>query len=171
MKSFLTFFVLVLMVTLARVSNAQELVRPPDAPTAINAIINTTDYVIPQSQVPPDEFNKAQFRNIEGVETSVINQSWEGIFNNSTYRPPDSHGAAGPSGIIATVNLRVAYYTKTGTQTWIDDMAGAGNFFPSAVSGLSDPRALYDHDIRKILCYCAGEQHNTSIPKFGCFKR
>ena len=157
MKSLFLFLLFLFLLSSISNTPGQEKVLRPDAPTAINAQYNESDYMIPSTQVSSDEFNGVKFRNIEGIEASFINQSWQGIIQDTTYRPPDTHGAAGPSGIIATVNLRIAYYTKAGVQNWIDDMAGAGDFFPSAVSGFSDPRALYDHMSRKILCHCAGK--------------
>lgn len=145
MKNLFLFLLFLFLVSSICTTHGQEKVLRPDAPTALNAKYDESDYITPESQTASDEFNGVKFRNIEGIEASFINQSWAGMFQTSSIRPPDSHGAAGPSGIIATVNLRAAYYTKAGVQSWIANMGGAGNFFPSAVTGLSDPRALYDH--------------------------
>ena len=60
-------------------------------------------------------------------------------------RPPDPHGAAGPKGIIATVNLRITYFAKSGAAIW--GPVNLGTFWSSVTNtgnGLSDPRAIYD---------------------------
>jgi len=63
-----------------------------------------------------------------------------------TLEPPDPHGAAGPGGIIQTVNLRIAYWSKSGAAIW--GPTALSSFWSSvgvvANNLLSDPRALYD---------------------------
>src|SRR5437588_5105579 len=39
----------------------------------------------------------------------AVSASWEGMSSDFQWEPPDPHGAAGPSGIIQTVNLRIKY--------------------------------------------------------------
>jgi hypothetical protein len=63
----------------------------------------------------------------------------------SSIRPPDPHGAAGPNGVLQTVNLRLTYWTKAGAVIWgptnlSSFWAGVGN----TGSGLSDPRVVFD---------------------------
>ncbi len=77
-------------------------------------------------------------------QSSVANQ-WEGMFQTSSIRPPDPHGAAGPNGIIQTVNLRIAYYTKAGSVIWGPvDLDTFWSSVGNTGSGNSDPRAVYD---------------------------
>lgn len=114
---FLFLLFLVFLISLSNTS-AQEKVLRPDAPTALNAQYDESDYIIPSTQVTSDEFSGVKFVNIEGTEASLINKSWAGMFQVASIRPPDPHGAAGPSGIIAVVNLRTAYYNKNGTLIW-----------------------------------------------------
>lgn len=161
MKNLFTLLTISLLLLISKSDFAQEVIRPPDAVTAINAPFSPYEFSLPQSNIPPDESVKIEFNNTEGVEASLINQSWAGMYQVGSIRPPDPHGAAGPSGIIQVVNLRIAYWTKTGTQTWIDDMGGAGNFFPSSTgSNLSDPRALYDHNSARF--YVMVQENSTT---------
>jgi len=77
---------------------------------------------------------------------TTVATSWAGIPTDFTLEPPDPSGAAGPNGILQTVNLRVAYSDKNGTDLWgpIDHAA----FFSSdGINGnnlLSDPHTLFD---------------------------
>jgi uncharacterized repeat protein (TIGR01451 family) len=74
---------------------------------------------------------------------TAISTSWEGLHSDFVFEPPDTHGAAGPNGIIAVVNLRIAYFDKSGNLLWVaplDGMfAGVGN---NAFT--FDPHATYD---------------------------
>src|SRR6267378_2562032 len=53
-----------------------------------------------------------------GHPLTLISASWEGIPTDFTLEPPDPSGAVGPNGVLATVNLRVAYYNKLGNAIW-----------------------------------------------------
>src|ERR1700730_9721638 len=73
-----------------------------------------------------------------------VGQSFEGL-RMAGFVPPDPHGAPGPNGVIAVANLRISYYSRTGTSVWgpvffSTFMSSAGN----TGLGLSDPRAIYD---------------------------
>lgn len=122
---------------LTALAQAQEIVRPPDPPHAVSleppAAASSASDGITSSPLSP---------------TATIVQSWEGMAQTGTIRPPDPHGAAGPNGIIATVNLRIAYYSKTGSLVWGPVSLSGGAGFWGGVgnlgSGNSDPRALYD---------------------------
>lgn len=78
---------------------------------------------------------------------------WEGLVKRGAgnyLNPPDPHGAPGPEGILATVNLEIAYFTKSGTQLWgpvnlQSFWSGVGN----TGAGLSDPKVLFDADSRR----------------------
>ena len=66
------------------------------------------------------------------------------MFQTGSLRPPDPHGAAGSNGIIATVNLRVAYFNKTGGLIW-GPVSFTTFFSPVGNTGANtDPRAIYD---------------------------
>lgn len=91
---------------------------------------------------------------VSAVGQGTIVQSWEGIrVPNGAVSwsvPPDPHGAPGPAGIIATVNLQISYYSKSGALIWGATnlsafWAGVGN----TGFGLSDPKAIFDHDSRR----------------------
>lgn len=80
---------------------------------------------------------------------SWVTARWPGL--NSTdaqgWRPPDPNGAAGPQGVIVTVNAYIAYHTKVYSSTYLwgptlltDFFAPAGN----AGSGNADPKVMFD---------------------------
>src|SRR5258706_6861768 len=69
---------------------------------------------------------------------SGIIASWPGMGQTGQIRPPDSHGSAGPSGIIQVVNVRIEYWSKTGTRIW--GPTSFNSFFPWAAGAFqSDP--------------------------------
>ena len=76
--------------------------------------------------------------------TPPASPSWEGVSSPGT-EPPDTHGAAGPQGILSVTNLRIAYYSKSGSLLWI---AHFSSFFSLGAVGelnfYTDPRAIYD---------------------------
>jgi hypothetical protein len=121
---------------------SQQIYRAPEPPHAVppGPPDTTTNAVYSAGPLSPISIS------------SSINSSWAGMFQTSTIRPPDPHGAAGPNGIIQTVNLRVAYWPKDGgggTPVWGPvSLTGSSGFFGS-VGNLStnlnsDPRCLYD---------------------------
>jgi uncharacterized repeat protein (TIGR01451 family) len=83
-----------------------------------------------------------------GGPDTVVSASWPGIPTDFTLEPPDPSGAAGPNGILAAVNLRVAYYDKTGRAIW--GPIGHDVFFASdGINGnnlLSDPHTVFDRN-------------------------
>src|SRR5947209_10120086 len=112
-------------------ANAQNLFRPPDPPFY-------TSTEPPQAILTFGNPDEAPF-------PATLGTQFEGMFQTSSIRPPDPHGFVGPSGIIQTVNLRIAYYTKAGALIWGPTAlstfwAGVGN----TGSGNSDPRVTYD---------------------------
>src|SRR5439155_3258238 len=86
-----------------------------------------------------------------GFGQTLLN-SWEGMRAPSPtdWVPPDPHGAPGPVGIIATVNLRISYFSKAGPPFW--GPAELSSFWSSVTNsgaGLSDPKVVFDHDSRR----------------------
>lgn len=89
---------------------------------------------------------------ITSVRGQSIVQSWEGIRGPSpgVGPPPDPHGAPGPEGVLATVNLRITYYTKTGSVIW--GPANLPTFFVGNTgtgNQNADPRVVFDHGSRR----------------------
>src|SRR5512135_2726027 len=79
-----------------------------------------------------------------------LGAQWEGLRAPTGSVPPDVHGAPGPAGVIATVNLRIAYFNKAGGTNWgpvelHDFWSSVGN----SGNGLSDPMAIFDPDTRR----------------------
>jgi hypothetical protein len=95
--------------------------------------------------------------NTSSRAQSVI-QSWEGMVGPTGTVPPDPHGAPGPEGVLATVNLQISYYTKNGTLVW-----GPANlpvfFVGNTGGGNSDPKAIFDHASRRFFVV---RQENTA---------
>ena len=91
-------------------------------------------------------------------------QRWEGMAASGGIRPPDPHGAPGPVGVIATVNLQISYFTKTGTTIW-GPVALAPAFF-TGNTGVgnqnADPVVLYDHASRHYFVVMQ-EDHNSRL--------
>jgi hypothetical protein len=74
-----------------------------------------------------------------------IVQNWEGIQSQNDGNPPDPHGAPGPAGIIATVNLRISYYTKAGALLWgPTNLQAFWGSVGNSGNGLSDPKTVFD---------------------------
>src|SRR5882672_9142721 len=94
---------------------------------------------------------------------SFVSASWEGMSSDFFYEPPDPHGAAGPNGIIQVVNVRIAYFDKSGNPLWgpvpLDGMfRGVGNQFFSF-----DPHALYDPGSGRFYVLLLEEDDPTQI--------
>ena len=91
---------------------------------------------------------------VRPAHSQGIVQSWEGIRgpdpSGQVGPPPDPHGAPGPSGVLATVNLGISYFTKSGALIWgpinlttfFVGNTGAGN-------ENADPRVLFDQGSRR----------------------
>ena len=113
--------------------------RPSREPIASRARQAPT----PHTPSAPTKATPTRLSPEPGPKTTVLT-SWPGMFQTSSIRPPDPHGAAGPNGIIQVVNVRIAYWDKSGSLIWgpvaLDGMfAGVGNQYFSF-----DPRALFD---------------------------
>lgn len=80
----------------------------------------------------------------------TILQGWEGIAGPTGSVPPDPHGAAGPNGNVAAVNLRISYYTKAGVLSW--GPVTLQNFWSTVSNsgnGNSDPKVIFDGATRR----------------------
>jgi len=87
--------------------------------------------------------------NTSSRAQSVI-QSWEGIAAPTGSVPPDPHGAPGPEGVLATVNLQIFYYTKSGTLVW--GPVNLPTFFvgnTGVANHNSDPKVVFDQGSRR----------------------
>ncbi len=73
-----------------------------------------------------------------GRSAQVIT-NWQSLALAPGVATSDSHGAAGPSGILAAANPGIGYYSKTGAQLW---NVTEQNFFSPTVC--CDARAVYD---------------------------
>src|SRR5207245_1860377 len=77
---------------------------------------------------------------------TAISTSWEGLHSDFLWEPPDTHGAAGPNGIIEVVNVRIAYFDKSGNLLWTAPLDGPNGMFASAGDNAFtfDPHATND---------------------------
>ena len=98
-----------------------------------------------------------------------IVQSWEGMREAvnipAGYRPvpPDPHGAPGPAGVLATVNLAISYYSKSGAVRW--GPVAFTNFFVAnagVTNQNADPRAIFDAYSRRFFVIMQ-ENHNSTF--------
>lgn len=69
--------------------------------------------------------------------------------SQTPWTPPDPTLAVGPDHVVVTVNMAIAFYTKSGTQQFSSNLDSTGNpgFFES-VGGSTftfDPKCFYDH--------------------------
>lgn len=113
-------------------AEAQSLPRPPQPPSVT-------------AEAPLEALGRSAFAPTTAEAPATVSESWPGMFQTGAISPPDPHGAAGPDGILQTVNLRVAYFTKAGQTIWgpvplSSFWASAGN----SGSGNADPRAIFD---------------------------
>src|SRR5437879_1373194 len=60
-----------------------------------------------------------------------VSTSWEGLHSDFLWEPPDTHGAAGTDGIIEVVNVRIAYFDKSGGLRWTAPLDGPNGMFAS----------------------------------------
>ncbi len=69
--------------------------------------------------------------------------------SQTPWNPPDPTMAVGPSHVVVTVNMVIAFYTKSGTQTFSANLDSTGNpgFFEPVGGGTFcfDPKCYYDH--------------------------
>jgi hypothetical protein len=105
---------------------------------------HTMPSAIPASSVPQSVLDALAAPAEAPAPDASVAASWEGMYSDLLYEPPDPHGAAGPNGIIQVVNVRIAYWNKSGQSVWgpvplTALFAGVGNRAFSF-----DPHALYD---------------------------
>lgn len=82
-------------------------------------------------------------------ESSVApGPSFPGI-GQTEWVPPDPTLAVGPDHIVATVNMKIAFYDKAGNQqyiNWLNNVGSPGFFEPVGAKGFTfDPKCFYDH--------------------------
>jgi len=84
---------------------------------------------------------------LDGPRASAV-AAFPGIASTG-WDPPDPTHAVGPSHIVTTVNMSLAFYAKDGTLEYSNDLGDAGNpgfFEPLGAGGFTfDPKCFYDH--------------------------
>ena len=104
--------------------------------------------ILPQPHYPKRPSYQYQTSGLPSVGPAPsLYVKWTGASGGgcggAAQNPPDPHGAAGPSGLIATVNRSVSYYGRDGSSRW---SIASGDFMsPSGATGLIvDAKCLYD---------------------------
>ncbi|MCB9844965.1 MAG: hypothetical protein H6811_03115 [Phycisphaeraceae bacterium] len=66
--------------------------------------------------------------------------------SNTGWEPPDPHMAAGPTHVVVMTNGGIAFYTKTGTLTFQDEIEDSFGFWGSlgTTGFVFDPEVIYD---------------------------
>ena len=82
-----------------------------------------------------------------GRELTITTTGFAGM-SQTPWRPPDPTIAVGPDHIVETVNMQIAFYTKSGVQQFTQnlDSTGSPGFFEDVGGGdfCFDPKCLYD---------------------------
>ncbi|MBI5709673.1 MAG: hypothetical protein HZC42_05105 [Candidatus Eisenbacteria bacterium] len=127
---------------LVALASAGTRAAAPDGITLAERFNETHDPPAVSSRSLPD----LSVRWMTGVTPPVINSQWLIPYGyDALLHPPDPHGAAGPRGIIATVNRNISCYDKPGNPIWptLDFQVFLAPLGP-AEGSMVDPRAAYD---------------------------
>ncbi|MDX2131605.1 MAG: PA14 domain-containing protein [Planctomycetota bacterium] len=85
--------------------------------------------------------------SLDEHRTSVV-QTWPSI-GATGWNPPDPTLAVGPNHVLATVNMQIAWYSKSGQVQFsvpLNDTGNPGFFETVGARGFTfDPKCLYDH--------------------------
>ncbi|MBL8839983.1 MAG: hypothetical protein JNL90_00460 [Planctomycetes bacterium] len=111
-------------------------------PQIEDVVATPSPRVIPIIKLPIDPVDRANFRpaprRFAGFD-GIANTGWV---------PPDPCLAVGPNHVVQTVNMKIAWYDKAGTQQFSADLGNAGNpgFFEGVgAQGFTfDPKCFYD---------------------------
>ncbi|HWP31444.1 MAG TPA: hypothetical protein VNK96_06960 [Fimbriimonadales bacterium] len=131
------------------------LMAPPENPLIWKKSVNN----VPPSNIVPGGMLSDPRARLEGL--------WPGIQMDGWY-PPDLTLAVGPDYIVATVNMKIAFFKKSdGTkvfEVWLGNQATNG-FFKSvgALDFTFDPRCLYDKNTGRFFVMCAEVYSSTAF--------
>ncbi len=110
-------------------------------------VVPSTPYprIVPIMKVPIAEDEKPEDRGFRPAPKKF--GGFEGIFQ-TPWAPPDPTIAVGPNHIVQTVNMTIAWYTKSGTLQFSQrlDNTGSPGFFEDVGAGnfTFDPKCTYD---------------------------
>jgi len=99
----------------------------------------------PQPHKPPT-FDPTQIeKGTRQVITSLTDVGFSGVFNTG-WTPPDPSLAVGPNNVAVMTNGAIAFFSKTGTAQFQDEIEGVDGFWGSvgATDFVFDPEILYD---------------------------
>lgn len=101
------------------------------------------DYTPP---LPPDRPTaKLTAGSMSSVPRGAVNAFFPGP-TDLRWFPPDCNMAVGPDHIVTVINSTIAFYTKTGTKTFQQQMDTSGGFFDGTrqTGFVFDPKCFYD---------------------------
>src|SRR5262245_12210005 len=108
--------------------------------------------VIPIQKLPIDPDERARFRPAPRKFAS-----FDGV-SNTGWVPPDCTLAVGPNHVLQTVNMKIAWYDKTGALQFSNDLGDAGNpgfFEPLGAKGYTfDPKCFFDDISDRFVVVC-----------------
>jgi hypothetical protein len=89
--------------------------------------------------------------------------SWEGInvHDNLSGGTLNIHGAPGPVGVLATVETRIQYFTKSGATVW-GPLSLRTFWSHVGPSFLKQPKVVFDHDSRRFFVICGDTANSRS---------
>lgn len=103
------------------------------------ALAKTGESTLPASPIVPGGVTREQ-RSFAGTRfPGIVQDAW---------RPSDCTIAVGPNHVVETTNMKIAFYTKSGTQQflrWLGNQEAQGFFVPVGAGGFTfDPKCIYD---------------------------
>lgn len=90
--------------------------------------------------------NWQQVVNPWGVQIPMANGGFN-AYSQTSFTPPDCDIAAGPDHLVVTVNDGIAFYTKDGTLTYMNNMRQTNGFWGQLAASddfIYDPQTFYD---------------------------
>lgn len=94
----------------------------------------------------PPIFSKPSPQSGNGLENPAFGVGFN-VFSQTTFTPPDCDLAVGKDHVVVVVNDGIAFYTKTGTQTYTANMRFTTGFWGQLSASdnfIYDPEAFYD---------------------------
>ena len=125
-------------------------------------------YDEPQFPVPPGGGKSAPPSLISDTNAPAIIAGFDGIGQEGTGSPPDTHAAVGPSGIVEITNGHVAIYNKAGAIIAGGDSGGGAvtlnGFCVGEVNSCFDPKVIYDQDSGRFVAVVLELNLSTRLP-------
>lgn len=135
-----------------KLSEPQRFIPPPQPGPGPREISSKIPLNIPgemKSGAPADATGTLSFPTL----------SFDGLLDNNTVIPPDTHGSVGPSHLMTMLNSQVRIQTKTGTNV---STVSLSSFWSPLPGSPFDPRLHYDAINSRWIAICAVNGNSTS---------